>query len=69
MTSIAEHYTEEEREGDDGVQSGIGFAVRSHTVGVDEVLKTSGEPVCTVERGRILVSVNDVEERGYGVAT
>lgn len=62
MTGIPEHDAEEEREGDYGVEGRVGLAVRGHTVGVNEVLEAPGEPVRAVERRRVLVRVDDVQE-------
>ena len=63
VTKISEHHGKQEWESDNGVQSRVSFTVRRHTVGIDQVLETLGEPVGPVERWRHLVGVDDVQER------
>lgn len=63
MSSIAKHHTEKKWKGHNGVQSWIGFTVRGNTISVDQILKTSGELVCSVERRWIFFCVNDVQKR------
>lgn len=69
MTCVTKHDTEEEGEGDDGVQSWIGLSICRYAIGIDQILETPSEFVGPVESRWIFVCVNDVQERRYGIAT
>lgn len=64
MPQIAEHNGEQEWESDDGVKRWIGFAIRSDTEGVDQVLEALRELVRAIERRRSFICRYDIHERG-----
>lgn len=66
MARVAEHDAEQERKRNNGVERWISLAIRRHAVSVYQILKTFRELVRSVERRRILVRVDHVEEGRYG---
>lgn len=68
MAQIAEHHSEQEGEGDTGVQCGIALPVGGHTVSINQVLEATGEFVRPVEGRWLLIGIDHVQERGNGAA-
>ena len=62
---VAEHDAEEEGEGDDDEGGRVDLAIPRDAVGVDDRLEGRGELVESEVRGRLLVGVDDVEDRGH----
>mmetsp|Transcript_5955 Transcript_5955/g.13540 ORF Transcript_5955/g.13540 Transcript_5955/m.13540 type:complete len:498 (-) Transcript_5955:39-1532(-) len=65
VTSITEHDTEEEGEGDNSEHSGVVLLVAGNTVSVDNRLEPSGELVVAEERGGGLLGGHNVEHSGH----
>lgn len=62
MTNITKHDGKEERESNDGEQSGVDLLVGSDSVGVYDGLESVGELVGAVEGGGIFVRAQLVED-------
>ena len=63
MPDISKHNGEEEGEGDDREQAGVDLLVRRDTIRVDDGLEALGELVRAVERRRVLVRAQLVQDR------
>lgn len=68
MAGVAEHNAEQEGKRDDGVERRVGLAIRRHAVHVYQILKALRKPVRPVERRRIFIRVDHIEEGRYGAS-
>lgn len=66
MAGVAKHNAKQEGKSNDGIKGRIDLAIRCHAVRVDQVLEALRELVGPIERWRILVRVDHVEEGRYG---
>ena len=69
VTSITKHHGEKERETDDGELGRIHFAVRSHTVSINQSLETDSELIGAIERRWYLTGRHPIQNGGHGAST